>query len=704
MKSSTTNKLILGGILVSAAALRFWHISWGLPELYEEAYPYKVAWNLWNWGKAGFDLNPHFFNYPGLMIYLNFVVQAVHYITGMLTGQYGSLLAFEESYFANPTSHIILSRILSALFDIGTVWMLWMLGKTVGGARVAILAAGLAAINPLLIGQAHLITVDTPLAFFTVASLYCVLRASGESGSRWYYLAGIAIGLAASSKYTGALLLLVLLLAHLFLSDEAGAPFLKRLFDTRLLVAVAIAIGVFLLWNPYIVLSPREFFRDFGGEEYHMGAGHLGANPGMSTTIYYLVFELPKALGWVWYLVAIGAIAGMAVARKRKDLLLISFPVLYMLIICTWQMRADRYLLPVIPVLILLGAMGVVWLREKARRFEMKHRIRTAAFAIGVIILIIQPAASVWGYHAALELPDTRTLATQWIGDNLPKGSAVAMTPIQLPMPNPYYRVVTIPFFPVDPQRIAMFFDSRWYVDFDLLVGSDFDRSRFEQDSVRYAAFMQFYKDLQTRWDMAAEILPEDNQQSPAIWLYRPPDSVCTTYFDNSLLTSLQQSRDTGKVRSFLRVMIDVLYKKQRFAKAEQLNRWLLQWDETPGVHRSLAITLSREDKNDEAMKEIQGYLQDVPNDADMVNFEGSLYMKAKLLDDAEPLLKKALSMNPKLFEAYENLYLVYSTRHDQAAAIDILMKYAALLPPNGDKFKLVAGMLDDLRHGKFPQ
>jgi hypothetical protein len=67
-------------VLALAAILRGVGIEWGLPEVYEEATPLREAWDMWGWGdERGFDLNPHFFNYPSLFISLQFVVQAVLY-------------------------------------------------------------------------------------------------------------------------------------------------------------------------------------------------------------------------------------------------------------------------------------------------------------------------------------------------------------------------------------------------------------------------------------------------------------------------------------------------------------------------------------------------------------------------------------------------------------------------------------------------
>src|SRR5207249_4654538 len=73
-----TEALVLGALLVLAAALRFHGLGWGLPDVYEEAYPFKKAWDMWGFGPMRrFDLDPHFFKYPSLTLYLQMLGQAL---------------------------------------------------------------------------------------------------------------------------------------------------------------------------------------------------------------------------------------------------------------------------------------------------------------------------------------------------------------------------------------------------------------------------------------------------------------------------------------------------------------------------------------------------------------------------------------------------------------------------------------------------
>jgi len=72
--------LALGTALALALVLRLHGIGWGLPGVYEEAYPFKKAWDMWGFGPLrGFDLDPHWFRYPSLTLYLQMVGQALSF-------------------------------------------------------------------------------------------------------------------------------------------------------------------------------------------------------------------------------------------------------------------------------------------------------------------------------------------------------------------------------------------------------------------------------------------------------------------------------------------------------------------------------------------------------------------------------------------------------------------------------------------------
>ena len=206
-QNTRTTTLIGLALFAAALVMRFYGFRWGLPQVYEEATPFKTAWDMWAWGPGQTtDLNPHFFNYPSLVIYLQFVVQALFYQLMKLSGWVGSTFDLQVMYQLDKTRFYVAARSLHVLFGAGTVWLTYLIGCRAAGRIVGIGAASLMVLNTFHVSRSQMIEVDVPLTCFVVLSLFFVLRLRDNPNQKHYILAGVAIGLAMSSKYTGAFL------------------------------------------------------------------------------------------------------------------------------------------------------------------------------------------------------------------------------------------------------------------------------------------------------------------------------------------------------------------------------------------------------------------------------------------------------------------------------------------------------------------
>jgi 4-amino-4-deoxy-L-arabinose transferase-like glycosyltransferase/tetratricopeptide (TPR) repeat protein len=703
MKKILNDNIALLAIVSLAIILRLWHINWGLPEVYEEATPFSVAWKMWHWGQAGFDFNPHFFNYPALTFYLNFLLQGVYYAVGHIIGWFPTVEAYHQANIANPSNWILFARILSVVFDIGTVTFLFFLSRLYLGNTAASFPALLAAVNPLLIKNAQIVNVDTPLTFFIVAALYCCYKLHDEKTLKWYLLAGASIGLAASSKYNGAFLLPVLLAAHLFRSKSIGEA-IRSVFDVRLMSAAAIAIAVFVSLNPYILLSFGEFYKDFSFEETHMSAGHLGIDPTQGTTAFYLLQTLPNAVGVPMAIVIATSVIAVIVRFRKNEIILLLFPLLYLTILLSWNMRAERYLLPTIPSLLLVGTIGIVMLWRylvSSGRISMlrAHGVRYAGYGIIGIMLLTQPVLTDVEYHRSLSLPDTRAVAKEWILQHIPPGAVIATLPIGIAIPESLYRIFPIPFLGVNIERMAQFYDTRWYEDFDIVIGSDFDYDRYLKDPQRYRHFLTYYDSLKSRFDLLYEVAPKGSQPGPGIRFYQPRQALEQAKFDEVLFRQLNSVPESIWVNRFLHNLAFMLIGKSKFGKAEQVFKEILSIETSDmNAQRSLVAVLVDQGKNDEALEQARKSLQSAPDDPMLVGLQGRVYARLQKFSTAESLLAKAIALNPRVEFPYDDLSMIYQNRNDKNKAIDILTRHLQILNPQSQKAKAVKADLESLR------
>src|SRR4051812_41421720 len=198
----------------------------------------------------GGSLHPHFFDYPGLYIYVQLVVAIVRFIAGAIAGEWTSLAEASTSAF------YLWGRAVTAAFGVATVLLVYQIGMRWGG-RHALLAAGLMAVLPLHVRYSHYVLTDTPLTFFVTLTFLLSLVAHERNTLRAFAWAGAAAGLAAATKYNGGIALLMPLLACWMTvparpSRRAAAA-----------AAVAACGAAFLIGAPYTLLDLPGFLNAF---------------------------------------------------------------------------------------------------------------------------------------------------------------------------------------------------------------------------------------------------------------------------------------------------------------------------------------------------------------------------------------------------------------------------------------------------------
>ncbi|MBI5214963.1 MAG: glycosyltransferase family 39 protein [Ignavibacteriae bacterium] len=702
MKTLLKENRILLSIIFVGAILRVLFINWGLPELYEEATPLTVSWKLWNFEGKGFDFNPHFFNYPALTFYLNFAVQAIHYWVGHLLGFYSSL----QDFGVTQDPLIISSRLLTVVFEVATIIAVFLLAQELSNKKTALIASALLAFNPLHIQQAHLIQVDSPLAFFCTLSLYFIVRSYRQPSNRNYLLSGITIGLAAASKYTGAFLIPVFLVSHL-LRFSSFKLALNHLQERKLLVGLIASAFTFFLLNPYIILSFNEFLADFSFEQYHVSYGHLGLLTTESTIGYYLFDVFGNQLSWLVYaFVFVGAWYCIKQKEKRNYILL-SFPVIFLIVLSSWQMRAERYILPAFPTLLVIASIGIFFLFDLIIKFISKHKegiypasktMNIAVASVFALLFLIQPTMSNYRNLRSLTLPDTRTLTKKWIQENIKQGSVIASGPYGVYFDEKEYITLKIPFISVETEKVAPFYDARWYDEVDVLITSDYDGGRFRREPERFKDFLSYYASLNKQWNVLFEITPSDEVTGPSFKLYRCPKEMIQPSFDESLLNRLQSNPESLHISKFLKQLNLILYRKGKLEKSSQLLREILTVEvENIALRNQLASVYFELERYDDALQQLQVSLKYNPKQAGVFGLAGRALLRLNKMKEAEATLVKALNMDPKNEAAYEDLYQLYFTLKRPDNMRVVLEQYAKILPPNSPKREIIKKQLGEL-------
>jgi 4-amino-4-deoxy-L-arabinose transferase-like glycosyltransferase len=167
-------------------------------------------------------------------------------------------------------------RILTCMIGTGTVAMVGLLGRRVRGDAVGLVAAGLAAIYPMLFMADGVLMAESLFAFLVTTSLVLAYRAVDAPSLGRFAALGAMLGLAALTRAEGLLLAIVLVV-----------PLAWRLGDTatvRKVALAAVAVGVAVAFViPWTVRNAVELDH-FVPVSNNVGSAIDGAN---CAAVYY---------------------------------------------------------------------------------------------------------------------------------------------------------------------------------------------------------------------------------------------------------------------------------------------------------------------------------------------------------------------------------------------------------------------------------
>jgi len=434
---------ILTVLFFVALLLRVWGARFGLPEYVyhpdEHAMVNRAAAIL----RTG-DYSPHWFNYPSLYIY----IQALSYIPYFLLSAargYGNTIPDPAPY-----GFYFAGRLMTGLLGALTVPLVYLLASRMFGRKTGLVSSGFIAFNLLHVVHSHYATTDVPMAFLATVSLLFCLGALKELDGRRTVLAALFAGLAASTKYPGALVLAPVLAVQGLSPSRRGGPALWR----RLALSLGTFTGGFLLGTPYAVLELNTFLSSLASVLGHYGGGQPGFE-GTNTFSWYLGQTLTSPDAVVMAL-AMAGIVWAAVKHTRQDLLLLSLALPFYLLVSLWPVRFERNLVPLLPVLAVLAARmlveAVAWI---VRRWPSLKSRQLPVLAGFTTLAVLAPVKGILDFDAALANKDRRTLAAEWVNANLPAGSKIVTEAFSIPLDEERFDIVEL--VRIDSEDVA------WY-------------------------------------------------------------------------------------------------------------------------------------------------------------------------------------------------------------------------------------------------
>lgn len=405
---------------------------------------------------------------------------------------YGTLPIFIVRYIGEITGQVgydcihLVGRAVSGAFDLGTILLIYLIGKKLyKNSKLGLLAALFSAMAVLQIQISHYFTVDNVANFFAYAAIYfavSIMMAEPKpsepklpvetddeeqelpSGLNWkhyfttgghigkYVMFGLLFGMALASKvsiYALAFLLPIASVVYFSKLSKENKNAEIGIILRNLAIAGVLALITFRVFQPYAFMGPGFF-------DVKINQGWIASLKEL-TVISSGDVDVPYALQWARRPItfAVSNLVQWGLGISLGLLGLFSFVWMgWRLIKGDWQkhivlwgwtafilvtqsvnwVRSMRYLLPLYPAMCLIAAWAIFKLWEngagavrKITAFQLNWR-RILAVAAAVITVA---GTAIWAYAftSIYTRPVTRVAASEWILQNI--SSAIEM-PITL--------------------------------------------------------------------------------------------------------------------------------------------------------------------------------------------------------------------------------------------------------------------------------
>lgn len=404
------NRAFIIAILLFSLAVRAYKIDSNLPNTYWHDENNYIESAL-RFGTGNF--RPHTFQHGMLFPLTLFVEYGAYFVIKTISIKGYTAADFLTDYVINPTNFYMIGRVTAALFGMGCVLLVYLIGLRLYNKRTAWLASLFFSLSLVPLMESRYTKADPVVAFLILLAFL---------NARRYALSAFLIGLATAAKLYAGFAFSFIIAAHL-LSGEDRKKYYKLMIGALFLI-----LG-FIAANPYIVVDPNFFYNSVISMQKEM------TNPAAGPTwAIFFKEHLKNVTGSrpLEILIVISSIF-FIVKRSGKAFMLLAYPAVFYL----WNMwfyGFAHYLIPVIPFLLIIASAFLDTLLgiTSSKRYQ--------AIVLLIILLTIAPClVNMARYLALCAKPDTRTIALDWVEGHMPSGSSIlsegyiGISPIQVP-------------------------------------------------------------------------------------------------------------------------------------------------------------------------------------------------------------------------------------------------------------------------------
>ncbi len=414
MRRSTIG--LLGGILLVNLALSIAGLDWGLPYMWHTDEKIDPSVHMIH----QHTLDPDYFINPHLHIYAMAAVVKGAYLLNpghtVMLSMHRIWPLFEPGNAGARIQYMAMraSRVLSAMFSLGTIVTVFAIGRRQFGEDAGLLAAALLGLTMGLVNLSHFATPESLLFLFMALCLWACDRIATSGRTRDYVLVGLFAGLALATKYTAWILAVPILVAHAYRLGRGVWNW--RTLGGPIVCGIVGFLG-FAATNPYAFIRWSDFWYWGFVFNWYTGAP-TGTLVGIRRSYIPYFWLLVDIMGWPLF---VSGVAGVVLAlirlwrgprgsaADRGYAIHASWIVAFYAFYGMSPHHALRFIMPIAPSLALLASAAAIALYDRAR-FPWQQRLVTAWMAVVIVYSAVYTIRADWMYYH-----DTRYSAGRWL-------------------------------------------------------------------------------------------------------------------------------------------------------------------------------------------------------------------------------------------------------------------------------------------------
>ncbi|MDT3435041.1 glycosyltransferase family 39 protein [Haloarcula sp. 1CSR25-25] len=382
--------------------------------------------------RMGYEQNPFIDNFRkggNLHLYLlalSFVPVTLYWL---VTGQFGDIISGAASVGSSPSwgvspdlltafyDVLFAGRLVSVLFGVGTVVVVYYLGRELLDRRAGMFASVFLATSVGYVLTAHYATEDVPMTFFLMLGFLLTVRAFHSGDTRTLLAAALVAGLAASTKATAGLLVLpiaIVIIERHWSESGTAVGFVKAAWKyptLTILGYVSTTPSIFVhpvSWadeiSRYVVRSTSDVSYNWSDPGWLIQLAHLAEGQGIALFLFSVLSVL---------LVVAFLLRG---TLDSAVWLLLLYAIPYFSVIIRGNMTQFPRVMPLFPILAVLAGLAGSELTRSTRSVRV--------VGIGLLTLVVVFS----GVHTAVGVSDfsqSRQEATAWTHANLDSSDTV---------------------------------------------------------------------------------------------------------------------------------------------------------------------------------------------------------------------------------------------------------------------------------------